>query len=327
MSEDNVQMRGSDRGGWIVLAVLLIAGLIAYFLYAPRVHPAHAGRRPRRRRRDDPADAAGRQSFAKSHRARPRARWPSRSGPASPGRRSPRGSMARSAISTGPLEADATVSPSSPTGTRTPSRCCATRRPTSWPRRCASSSRGRRSGSARRSRTASTTTSRSERPFTPEDLETIEKKMAEVAAKDYPFVREEVDRDEANRRFKDDPLKLERIADLGADEMIYGLHRRPLRGPLPRPPRARAPPGSSISSCSLRPAPTGGATRDARCCSGSTAPPGSRRRTSRPTSTGWRRPASATTGSWARSSTSSSFITSRPGRRSGPTAAPASTTP
>jgi threonyl-tRNA synthetase len=59
-----------------------------------------------------------------------------------------------------------------------------------------------------------------ERPFTPEDLEQIEKKMAEVAAKDYPFVREEVDRDEANRRFKDDPLKLERIADLGPDEVI-----------------------------------------------------------------------------------------------------------
>ncbi|MFI5208922.1 MAG: threonine--tRNA ligase [Gemmatimonadales bacterium] len=59
-----------------------------------------------------------------------------------------------------------------------------------------------------------------ERPFTPEDLEAIEKKMAEVAARDYPFVREEVSREEANRRFRDDPLKLERIADLGADEVI-----------------------------------------------------------------------------------------------------------
>ncbi len=59
-----------------------------------------------------------------------------------------------------------------------------------------------------------------DRPFTPEDLEAIEKKMAEVAARDYPFVREEVSRDEANQRFKDDPLKLERIADLGSDEVI-----------------------------------------------------------------------------------------------------------
>jgi threonyl-tRNA synthetase len=58
------------------------------------------------------------------------------------------------------------------------------------------------------------------RPFTPEDLELIEKKMAEVTAKDYPFTREEVSRAEANQRFKDDPLKLERISDLGDDETI-----------------------------------------------------------------------------------------------------------
>jgi len=59
-----------------------------------------------------------------------------------------------------------------------------------------------------------------ERPFTPEDLAAIEKKMAEVAARDYPFVREVVSRAEARARFKDDPLKLERIEDLGDDETI-----------------------------------------------------------------------------------------------------------
>lgn len=58
------------------------------------------------------------------------------------------------------------------------------------------------------------------RPFTPEDLEKIEGVMREVAAKDYPFVREVVDRNEANRRFADDRLKLERIAELGPDETI-----------------------------------------------------------------------------------------------------------
>jgi len=57
-------------------------------------------------------------------------------------------------------------------------------------------------------------------PFTPEDLERIEAKMREVVAADYPFVREEVDRSEAKRRFADDPLKLERIADLGPNEVI-----------------------------------------------------------------------------------------------------------
>ncbi|MGE5687693.1 MAG: threonine--tRNA ligase [Gemmatimonadota bacterium] len=58
------------------------------------------------------------------------------------------------------------------------------------------------------------------RPFAPEDLERIEQQMGEVAKRDYPFVREVVDREEANRRFADDPLKLERIAELGPDETI-----------------------------------------------------------------------------------------------------------
>jgi threonyl-tRNA synthetase len=57
-------------------------------------------------------------------------------------------------------------------------------------------------------------------PFTPEDLEKIEKKMAEVTAADYPFMREEVNRGEAKKRFTDDPLKLERIDDLGENETI-----------------------------------------------------------------------------------------------------------
>ncbi len=59
-----------------------------------------------------------------------------------------------------------------------------------------------------------------DRPFTPEDLERLEAKMAEVAARDFPFVREVVDRAEARQRFADDPLKLERIAELGDDETI-----------------------------------------------------------------------------------------------------------
>jgi len=59
-----------------------------------------------------------------------------------------------------------------------------------------------------------------ERPFAPEDLEAIEQKMLEVVKADYPFVREEVSRTEAKQRFKDDPLKLERIEDLGPDEVI-----------------------------------------------------------------------------------------------------------
>jgi len=59
-----------------------------------------------------------------------------------------------------------------------------------------------------------------DRPFTPEDLERLEATMAEVAGRDFPFVREVVDRAEARRRFADDPLKLERIEELGEHETI-----------------------------------------------------------------------------------------------------------
>jgi threonyl-tRNA synthetase len=58
------------------------------------------------------------------------------------------------------------------------------------------------------------------RPFTPEDLARIEERMAAVTAAFYPFVGVEVRREEANRRFADDPLKLERIAELGEGEVI-----------------------------------------------------------------------------------------------------------
>ncbi|MFQ5529605.1 MAG: threonine--tRNA ligase [Gemmatimonadota bacterium] len=59
-----------------------------------------------------------------------------------------------------------------------------------------------------------------EEPFTPEDLERIEEKMREVADASYPFVRAEVTRSEAEALFADDPLKLERLAEIPGDETI-----------------------------------------------------------------------------------------------------------
>ena len=59
-----------------------------------------------------------------------------------------------------------------------------------------------------------------DRPFTPEDLEAFEAEMRKVAQEKFPFVREEVSAAEAKQRFVDDPLKLERIADFSADEII-----------------------------------------------------------------------------------------------------------
>ncbi len=59
-----------------------------------------------------------------------------------------------------------------------------------------------------------------EKPFTPEDLEAFEAEMAKVVAEALPFVRDEISKDEGMKRFADDPLKLERLAELGADEVI-----------------------------------------------------------------------------------------------------------
>src|SRR5205814_5135856 len=59
-----------------------------------------------------------------------------------------------------------------------------------------------------------------DRPFTPEDLAAFEAEMRKVAAEKLPFVREEVSRADAQRVFVDDPLKLERLSELGDDEVI-----------------------------------------------------------------------------------------------------------
>jgi threonyl-tRNA synthetase len=57
-------------------------------------------------------------------------------------------------------------------------------------------------------------------PFTPEDLAAFEAEMRKVAQEKLAFERAEVSRDEAQRVFKDDPLKLERLQDLPEDEVI-----------------------------------------------------------------------------------------------------------
>ncbi len=72
-------------------------------------------------------------------------------------------------------------------------------------------------------------------PFTPEELERIEAEMAQVAVADDAFERQEVSRDEARKLFADDPLKLERLEELGDDETISVYRNGPFldlcRGP------------------------------------------------------------------------------------------------
>jgi threonyl-tRNA synthetase len=64
-------------------------------------------------------------------------------------------------------------------------------------------------------------------PFTPDDLEQMEAKMAEIIARDEPFVREVWDRDEAIKTFKDmgESYKAELIEGLPETEEI-GVYRQ-----------------------------------------------------------------------------------------------------
>ena len=61
-------------------------------------------------------------------------------------------------------------------------------------------------------------------PFTPEDLERIEKRMRELAKADQPFVRTEMSRDEAVRFFEErgEPFKVEIIQGIDDDRPIAG---------------------------------------------------------------------------------------------------------
>ena len=62
------------------------------------------------------------------------------------------------------------------------------------------------------------------RPFTPEDLESIEALMRETIAGRQPFQREEISRNDAQSMFSDQPYKLEIIEDL-PDETTLSIYR------------------------------------------------------------------------------------------------------
>jgi threonyl-tRNA synthetase len=72
-------------------------------------------------------------------------------------------------------------------------------------------------------------------PFTAEELERIEGEMAAVVRQAQPFERREVTREEARVLFSGDPLKLERLEELGDDEIISVYRNGPFvdlcRGP------------------------------------------------------------------------------------------------
>ena len=72
------------------------------------------------------------------------------------------------------------------------------------------------------------------RALTPDDLSTIEAKMAQIIAKDLPFTREEVTKDKARQIFANQPYKLELIDELPDEDItVYrqGAFTDLCRGP------------------------------------------------------------------------------------------------
>ncbi len=64
--------------------------------------------------------------------------------------------------------------------------------------------------------------------FSPEDLKKIEKRMRRIIAADYPFIRQELSRDEAVAVFteRDEPYKIELIRDLPPEVERVSLYRQ-----------------------------------------------------------------------------------------------------
>ncbi|HEY5647875.1 MAG TPA: threonine--tRNA ligase [Nitrospiria bacterium] len=76
-----------------------------------------------------------------------------------------------------------------------------------------------------------------DRPFTPEDLKKIEKRMKKIAASKYRFIRKVVSKEEAIRLFKekDETYKVEMISQMPDDEIVTVYEQGPFtdlcRGP------------------------------------------------------------------------------------------------
>ena len=171
--------------------------------------------------------------------------------------------------------------------------------------------------------------------------------MQRIVNEGQTFVRREITDDDALVELADEPYKCEliglkggapRTAAEGASVEVGGARadhlrqpaprRHPRLGrPVPRPARAHHQAARQrLQADAQRRRLLARLARRTRSCSASTAPPGRPRTTSRPTSTGWPRPRSATTASSAPSSTCSPSPTSwaRAWRSSTPRAASSS---
>ena len=123
------------------------------------------------------------------------------------------------------------------------------------------------------------------RPFSTEDLAAIEKRMAEISAKDLPVHRRVLPRDEAVAHFKKigEHYKAEIIAAIPRGRVDQPVRAGRLGGSVPRSACAQHRQAQGVQADEGGRAPIGAAIRATKCCSGSTARPGPMRSSSRNT--------------------------------------------
>ena len=130
-------------------------------------------------------------------------------------------------------------------------------------------------------------------PFTPEDLERIEKATNEAIKADQPFLREEVTPEAAIALFEGlgEKYKVEIVKDIVAKgATTLTLYRHGGWTDFCLGPHGPSTGRIGVVKLTLAwPGPTGAATPRTPCCSASTARPSSTRRPSTPTSRSWRR--------------------------------------
>ena len=132
-----------------------------------------------------------------------------------------------------------------------------------------------------------------EKPFTPEDLAAIEAKMAEVVARNEPFIREYEPREQALAEFERDGdfMKTHFVTKFTAARLTRSASIATAISSTSAAARTCPPPAASKPSRSpASPAPTGSATRRIRSSSASTAPPSSRKKISTRTSPALKKP-------------------------------------
>ena len=184
-------------------------------------------------------------------------------------------------------------------------RSTGTRRRTCWRRRCWSCIPRRSWGSGPPIDNGFYYDFERATPFTPEDLEKIEKRMWEFQAADLPYERKFTEKDAGLGSTKTISHEVELITEQRR-RCLFGIHAgSAVHRFLPRPARSVHQEDQGVQAAFASPARIGKATRRTRSCSASTGRRSSSKKDLDDYLASWKKPRSAIIASWARNWTCS----------------------